>query len=208
MITTYTQLKNEVADWSHRTDLTSKMDTYCQLAETFINNGYERNGVVIKGLRCLEMEKRSSQSFDATFFDLPTDYLEMKAIEVEYHGRRNPLRQVSPQILDTTYSTSTGPPRAYTIHAGQIEFRPGIEATSPYTGEIIYYYQVPTLTSNATNDILDNYPMVYLAGMMLAVNLYLHDDEQTEVWFNTLSSAIKSANKTTGRYILPKVEVC
>ena len=197
MITNYTQLKNEVADFAHRDDLTSKMDTFCQLAEGMIN----------RELRSQEMTKRASQSFNATFYALPSDYLELIALEVEYHGRRNPLRQVSPQILDSTYSASTGVPRAYTIHGNEIEFRPGIDAASPYTGELLYYYEVPTLTSNSTNDVLTKWPMIYLAGMMIQLNIYLHDDEQTNVWITAFETQVKNANRTSGRYVLPKVSI-
>lgn len=207
MISNYTDLKNEVADWAHRDDLTSKMDTFCQMAENIINNGYEHpNGRKIPGLRVIEMEKRLAQTFDATFFDLPADYLDMRAIEVEYQGRRNAIRQISSQQLDYLYSTGSGPPSAFTISSTQIEFRPGIEATDPYTGEIIYIAQVPTLVTNSTNDILTRYPAIYLAGMLLQVNVYLQDEEQTSVWFSALNSAIRGANGK-GRYVLPSVEV-
>ena len=198
MITNYTQLKQEVADWSHRDDLTSKMDTFCQLAEGMIN----------RDLRTQEMEKRAAQSFDATFWEFPLDYIEMIAIEIEYHGRRNPLRQVSPQILDSTYSASTGVPRAYTIRAREIEFRPGIEAASPYTGEMTYYARVPTLTSNNNNYVIERWPMIYLAAMMIQVYIYLHDDEQRDVWIGAYNTQVQSANKTAGgRYVLPKVSI-
>ena len=209
MITNYTQLKNEVADWSHRDNLTSKMDVFCQFAEQIINYGYEWQGRTVPGLRSKEMEKRESQSFDATFFSLPADYIEMIALEIEYSGRRNPLRQVSPQILDTTYSLSNGAnPRAYTIQNGQIEFRPGIDAASPYIGELTYYAEVPSLTSNSTNDVLDELPMVYLSTMMLALNLYTQDDEQINQWITFSSSAIKGANNNKGKYVLPQVRIC
>jgi len=197
MITSYTQLKTEVADWSHRTDLTSKMDTFCQLAEGMIN----------RELRSQEMEKRLSQSFDATFFDLPSDYIALKALEIEYHGRRNPIRQISPQLLDSTYSTATGPPKAYTLQANQIEFRPGIDATSPYTGELIYYALVPTLTSNSTNDVLDKWPMIYLAGMMLQLNIFAQDEEQSTLWNDAFNTQVDNANKSKGSYVLPQVRV-
>ena len=195
MITSYTTLKTEVADFSKRDDLTSKMDTFCQLAEGMIN----------RDLRCQEMEKRDAQSFDSTFYDLPTDYLELIALEIEYGSRRNPLRQVSPQILDKTYSTATGNPRAFTIQAGQIEFRPGIDASSPFTGELIYYASVPTLTSNSTNDVLDKWPMIYLSAMLIQVYIYLHDEEQTNVWLSAFNTQVRNANRTTGKYVLPKV---
>ena len=36
-IATYTELKTEVADWAHRSDLTAKMDSFCILAEALID---------------------------------------------------------------------------------------------------------------------------------------------------------------------------
>ena len=206
-ISTYAELKTEVADWAHRSDLTAKMDTFCQFAEQIINNGFELNGRTVGGLRSKEMVKRSSQSFNATFFALPSDYLEMIALEIEYSGGRVPIRQVSQQILDSTYSTATGNPRAFSIIGDEIEFRPGIDAASPYTGEITYYAAVPTLVTNSTNNILSATPMVYLAAMLLAVAIYLQDDEMAATWFNTLASYTKGANKTAGQNVLPTIQV-
>lgn len=151
------------------------------------------------------MEKRGSQSFNATFYTLPSDYIEMIALEIEASGRRNPLRQISPQLLDTTYSMTTGVPRAYTIQNGEIEFRPGIDATAPYTGELIYYAEVPTLTGTSTNDVLTKTPMAYLSTMMLMLNIYTQDDDEISKWFNITSSTFKGANKNKGKYVLPQV---
>jgi len=199
-IATYTELKSEVADFAHRTDLTAKMDTFCLLAEALIN----------KDLRVKEMEKREAQSFNATFYDLPTDYLEMRALEIEYHGRRNPLRQVSAQILDSSYSTATGVPRAYTIAAGEIEFRPGIDVAEPYVGELTYYAKVATLTGTATNTVLTGYPMIYLSAMLIQLYLFLQDDTELAKWADAFNSQVDQANKSNnkGRYILPAIQVC
>ena len=198
-IATYTELKTEVADFAHRTDLTAKMDSFCLLAESLIN----------KDLRCKEMETRSSESFNATFYDLPSDYLEMRALEIEYHGRRNAIRQVTPQVLDRSYSTATGSPAAFTIAAGEIEFRPGIDPTEPYTGEITYYAKVPTLTGTATNTVLTGYPMIYLSAMMIQVYLFLQDDGEMGKWVEAYNSQVTQANKqnSAGRYVLPSIQV-
>jgi len=195
----YTGLKAEVADWLHRSDLTSKMDSFCQLAEGMIN----------RDLRSSEMEKRESQTFNSTFFDLPTDYLELRALEIEISGGRHPLRMVTPQVLDATYSHSTGYPRAFTIVAGQLEFRPGIEATDPYTGELVYYAKVPTLISNSTNTILTTTPMIYLAAMMVQANIYLQDAEQQATWLTAYTTQVDAANRSNqkGKYILPSIQV-
>lgn len=205
MISNYTELKTEVADWSHRNDLTDKMDTFCILCESMINYGYERHGLNIPGLRSKEMEKRLSVSFDNTYYSLPSDYIDMIALELEYAGARRPLRQVSPQILDITYSFATGIPRAYTIQGGEIEFRPGIDPTAPYTGELRYVAAVPTLTSTATNSVLTALPSLYLAGMMLQVGVFLEDEDMINLWAAAFNSAVKGANKTSGKYVLPQV---
>jgi len=199
MITTYTELKDEVGKFAHRSDLAARMDTFCQLAEGMIN----------RDLRSQEMEKRESQTFNASFFDLPTDYLEMRALEMEISGARVPLRQVTPQVLDGTYSQSTGHPRAFTIVAGQLEFSPGIEASDPYTGELVYFAKVPTLTSNSTNDVLTATPMIYLAAMMVQVSIFTQDNDQLAIWTEAYTSQTASANSvaTSGRYILPSIQV-
>jgi len=198
MITTYTQLKSEVADWAHREDLTSKMDTFCQLAEGMINGT----------LRSKEMIKRADRNFAAAFTDLPADMLELIAIEVNISGHRAPLRQVSQQILDTTYSHSTGSPRAYAIIGSEIEIRPAPSDTT--TGEVTYYAEVETLTSGSqTNSVLEYWPMIYLAGMMIQLNIYLHDEEQTAIWVSAFEMQVKAANKSNSNsYVLPQVSIC
>jgi hypothetical protein len=195
-ISTYTELKAEVADFSHRSDLTDKMDTFCILGEAVIN----------KDLRTLDMEKRLSLSLTDAFFDLPPDYLEIRALHVDVDSARSPIKQVTPQILDARYSRATGNVAAFAIHGGQIEFRP---APTESTGEMTYFARVPTLTGTATNDILTNFPMIYLSAMLIQLFIYLQDDEQIALWTALYDSQIAQANKSSqgGRYVLPQVQV-
>ena len=198
-ISTYTELKSEVADFSHRTDLTAKMDVFCVLAEAVIN----------KDLRTLDMETILSVTFNDAFYDLPANYMEIRAIHLENDGARVPILSLTPQQLDAMYSRATGTAAAFAIHGGQIELRPEPSATSTVDGEISYYKRVDTLTSNATNDILTKFPMIYLSAMMLQVYLYLQDDEELNKWANVFQTQIKAANKSAqgGRYNLPQVRV-
>jgi len=198
-ISTYTELKTEVAEWSHRSNLTAKMDTFCILAESVIN----------KDLRTLDMEKRLAVTFDDAFYDIPADYMEMRAIQIEDDGARVPIKAYSPQQLDAIYSRAQGTAAGYAIHGGQIELRPAPSVTATVDGEISYYARVPTLTGTATNDILTKFPMIYLSAMMLQVNLFLQDDEEMTKWADVYNSQIKQANKSAqgGRYVLPQVQV-
>jgi len=195
----YTELQQEVQDFAHRTDLSSKMDTFVLLAESIIN----------KELRVTEQETILPVSFDTTYFDLPTDFLEMRAMHIELAGARVPLKQLSPQQLDAQYSRATGKPRAYAMHGGQFEFRPGIDGGDPYPGEITYFAKVPSLIDNASTDVLTNYPMIYLAAMMIQVYIYVQDQEQLNVWLTAFSTEIAVANKTAlaGRYVLPTITI-
>lgn len=198
-ISTYTELKTELAEFSHRSDLTAKMDTFCILAEAVIN----------KDLRTLDMEKRLEVTFNDAFYTLPTDYLEMRAIHLEDDGARVPIKSYSPQQLDAMYSRATGTAAGFSIHGGELELRPAPSVTSTVDGEISYFARVPTLTTNSTNDILTNFPLVYLSSMLMQLYLYLQDDEELVKWSNIYDSQIKAANKSSqgGRYVLPQVQV-
>ena len=197
-IATYTELKTEVADWAHRSDLTAKMDTFCKLAEAVIN----------KDLRVHEMEEILDVTFTDTFYDLPADYLELRAIHIENSGARVPIKSYSPQQLDRLYSRATGTANGFAIQGGQIELRPAPSATSTVDGAITYFTKVDTLTSNPTNDILTAYPMIYLSAMMIQVYLYLQDDAELAKWSEAYNSQIQQANKSSqaGRYNVPQVQ--
>ena len=196
-ISTYTELKTEVADFSHRTDLTAKMDTFCVLAEAVIN----------KDLRTLDMETILTVTFNDAFYDLPADYMEIRAIHLEKDGARVPILSLSPQQLDVMYSRATGTASAFAIHGGKLELRPAPSTTDTVDGDISYFARVSTLTSNATNDILTKFPMIYLSAMMLQVYLYLQDDEELTKWVSVYQTQITAANKSAqgGRYNLPQV---
>lgn len=198
-ISTYTDLKTEVADFSHRSDLASKMDTFCILAEAVIN----------KDLRTLDMETILSVTFNDAFYDLPDDYMELRAIQIDDSGYRVPIKSYTPQQLDRFFSEDTGNARGFCVHGGQIELRPAPTATATVNGEISYYKRVSTLTTNATNDILTKFPMIYLSAMMVMVAKYLQDKDEEASWIDVYNSQIKQANKSAqgGRYNLPQVQV-
>jgi len=195
----YTELKQEVQDFTHRQDLTPKMDIFCQLSEAMIN----------KDLRVLEMETRLDTTFTDTYVDLPDDFLEIRALHIESAGARIPLPQVTPQQLDQRYSRVTGRPRAYAVHGGQFEFRPGIEVANPYNGEISYFNSVATLVTNPTNDVLTKYPLLYLSAMLVQAYSYVQDNEEMQKWGSVYAEQVRQANKQAigGRYLVPSIGV-
>lgn len=195
----YNTLKDEVADWIHRSDLTAKMDIFIELAESQIN----------KDLRVLEMEKRLEYTIDQTYMQLPDDYLEMRAFHIESGGKRRPIEQMSPQDLDKRYSHATGAPRAFTLHGTEMELRPGIEGSPlvTYPAELTYFARVPTIITNFTNTILVQYPMIYLFAVLVQANTYAQDELELQKYATLYGQQITQANKQAagGRHVLPTV---
>ena len=195
----YTKLKSDVTDWMHRTDLDGQMDTFTLLTE----------GVINKDLRVMEQETDFGFSFTDAYTVLPDDYLETRDIYVDLNGGRCSIENLAPQQLNARYSRATGRVRAYSIHGGQIEMRPAPDPTEPTTGSWTYIARVPSLTANATNDILENYPLLYLSGMMTQACMYVQDETETVKWSNIFDEQIRTANKSAGdgRYTRPQVRI-
>ena len=190
----YTDLKDKVARYAHRTDLTPEMDDFTLHVEAIIN----------KELRVMEQEVITETVFTAALTELPTDFIETRDLYFESNGSRISVEQLTPKQLNRYTSGSSGRPCFYAIHGGQIELRPDPDSE---TGTWSYYGKVPTLTANSTNDILDNYPLLYLAGMMTNVYAFLQDDGEQAKWSAIFSEQIATANKSagTGRYTRPQV---
>jgi len=103
-LSTYTNIKDAVADWLDRSDLTSRIPDFIALAETRIN----------RDLRIRPMEVRSTMTTtaDKRYFNLPGGYLQMRNIQLNTNPIRA-LEYITPERLDRLYgSSSTGVPRA------------------------------------------------------------------------------------------------
>ena len=193
----YIELKSEVTDFSHRTDLDTKMDSFVLFAEAEIN----------KDLRALDMERRLPVSFTDAFYSFPNDYMELRAIEIDNSGARVPIRQYSPQNLDAMYSRATGTVRGFAVHGGQMELRPAPSIEAPVTGELSYFARVSSLTGTDENVILTKFPLIYLSAMLVQVYIYLQDESELAIWQAKYNTQVSQANKSAqgGRYYLPQV---
>ena len=184
----YTNLKSDVAGFLHRTDLDGQMDTFVTLAEAMIN----------EGLRGLENQTALDVSFSGKTYDLPADYLEVCNLSLDIDVQPS---QVSLQQLSEI--KQTGNPVAYAIHSGVIEW--SVDIVDAIDGTLIYVNQLPPLTANVTNDVLDKYPLLYLSAMLFYGFQYLQDDANADKWIQIYTSQLNSINKNSGSYVLPQV---
>ena len=190
MITNRASLKQAIENWSHRTDLSSVIDSFIQLAENDID----------KRLMLRTNELRATATMDTTsrFLALPERFLKMRRLtlvngslnyEIEYRGTES-----------MTVQDAAGRPRYFTV-TSQLEF--DRVPDSAYTLEMSYFSQLTPLTeTNTTNNVLSDYPDVYLWGSLVQLSIWERDTEQLQIFQSKYDLAIDHANKQErkGRY--------
>ena len=64
----------------------------------------------------------------------------------------------------------------------------------------VYYKKLDALSdSSPTNDILTNYPDIYLFGSLAEAELYLKNDQRAGLWDQRFLAGIRGANKDHAR---------
>jgi hypothetical protein len=184
-LSNYTELQAAVATWLERDDLTASIVDFIALAETEIRNK----------VRVHEMITRSDITVNARQISKPTRFADGITLKL----KTNPitvLESLSPYEMDRYRRETSGKPKYFTVHT-EIEFDRAPD--SAYTGEIIYYQYPDALSSTATNDVLSNYPAIYLYGTLKQSAPVLMHDERITVWEALFNQAVTDANLATQR---------
>ena len=190
-IATYAELKTAVANWLQRTDLTSYIPDFITIAESQIASD----------LKVREMEKRVTASISTEYFDIPSDFIEMRNIQLNTSPITR-LNYYSPEQMDV-YKTDTtaGTPLFYTIHGSEFQLKPAPDST--YTLEMTYWYRPAAFSGDSdTNSILTSYPEIYLLASCLAAQPFLADDQRIQVWATAYTTRVNGLNAKDkhGRY--------
>tara|TARA_R110001606_G_scaffold113297_1_gene240393 strand:- start:548 stop:1195 length:648 start_codon:yes stop_codon:yes gene_type:complete len=191
---TYTELKDAVADWLDRSDLTSRIPDFIALAEARIN----------RELRIRPMEVRSVAytSSGQKYFNLPGGYLQMRNIQLNTNPT-TPLEYITPEMLDRLYgSNTTGKPRAYTLIGDEIQLSPIPDAA--YEIEMAFYENITSLGDGTSgtvtyNWLTQNAPDILLYGSLMEAEPFIKNDERIPVWLNGYSNAIDKLQKADAR---------
>jgi hypothetical protein len=189
-ISNYTELKDGIADFLNRSDLTSVIPTFISLAEADIN----------RNLRHRLMENRASATVNSRYSVLPTDFLESIRLHIE-GTNHNPLELVSlydMQKKRASTEDAAGRPAFYALTQNEIELFPTPNAD--FGLEMYYYAKVPALSASVTtNDILTNHPDIYLYGSLSHSAPYLQEDPRIQVWAGLYRNALEGANQESQR---------
>ena len=184
-LATYSDLQTSVANFLHRSDLTSVIPDLITLAETNINGDLDAR---------LQDTKTSVSTVASTdYITLPTDLINIRHVSVETDPVYT-LIYMTPDQFEKSYpTTATGIPNNYTVIGDKMYLGPTPDAV--YGVDIIYKAKVPALSiTNTTNYILTNYPNVYLYGALSEAAVYIKDTAIIQLVQAKYNEAIQSVN--------------
>lgn len=182
-LASYANLTASVADWLHRSDLTTPIADFVVIAENRIN----------REVRCADMETAYTGTIAAGVIAVPTDFLEWKAVYIDSNGATR-LQPKSWEWLLFNYPTrsSEGLPKFIARNASNFEFGPYPDSTYSVKGT---YYKRLAAVSSSWHNLATEYPDLYLFGTLVAAAPYIGDDPRIPMWNSMYESIRDSINQ-------------
>jgi hypothetical protein len=193
-ISTYTELKDAVANWTARADLATggtnvtRVDEILDNAEALLN----------RELRTLDQEtKNAAFSITGEYVAVPTGFLEARSFYLNT-STRGRLQFMDPEKMNELYPAGSGQPQWFSVIGGNFRFAPIPDAT--YAATLIYYTIIPALTgSNTTNWLLSSHPDVYLAACRYYAYDYIGDTDKMTQQLQAFQALMKSLQRSSDR---------
>jgi len=183
--TTYTTFVSTVESYLARTDLTTVIPDFVQMAQLRMS----------RDLRTEAMLKVATTVATDNKVAFPSDFLELR----EMHFEGNPpiiLEYQSPDLFFRNGQTSlSGRSHFFTMLGTEFQFAPS--QTGSYTIQILYYGQ-PTFISSTTssNLYLAYYPDALLYATLAEAEPYLMNDPRVQTWSALYDRAIANIKKS------------
>jgi len=169
-LSTFSELKTSVANYLNRDDLTSVIPDFITLTENRINRELRSRANVSRVI--------TTTTSGTDIYDFPADLIELRSVSYVSGNNKNALSYMTPESGTREYgTTANGSPRAYSSLGKVIKLIPTPDAE--YTIELIYYNQLASLSdSRTTNNILTEFPSLYLYGACLEGAIFLNDSDE------------------------------
>ncbi|MCK5132060.1 MAG: hypothetical protein KAR40_07920 [Candidatus Sabulitectum sp.] len=186
-ITNYGTLKDELAKYVHRTDLTSDWPMFIQLGQSRINSDLDDYA----------METRASYTIPAgqRYTTLPADMRKLMNVQVAVGGGRKAILPLSQEQMDTIWSfVDTGTPENYSLTGDQMEVQPTPGEDTEM--EIFYQYRLTSFVDDTdTNDILDKFPNIYVYSALIEWAIWAQADERVPVFQKAYAAEVGRINE-------------
>ena len=183
---TYSDLQTTIANWLHRSDLSSVIPSFITQGEAALN----------RNLLLTDMLERTPATAPTSdrYIDLPDGMLEMLEIKNTSVEPVEKLKYVPPDQIVNHYPsdlTSTQRPEWYTIK-DKIELNCISDDT--YSLEILYYKKLDIATDN-TNWLLTNYPDAYIYASLVPAAVYIGSPDKAVVYQAKMNEIISEINR-------------
>jgi len=183
----YQELRDAIANWLNRSDLSDYIPLFIALAEAKIRRKLRRTTF------------RSTIYLVGDTVALPADVAELRSIGVLPTLSTNGYQPVD-ILTPAEYVEKRAKlwhdrsrPRYACIFGGEIHFTP--IPRDPCAIEIVYFTVLPPLSESApTNRVLTEAPDLYLYGALLEAEPFLEHDERAPLWERRFEAAIAELN--------------
>ena len=184
-ITNYTDLQSTIADYLARTDLTTQIPLFIQLAENRL-----RRDLRIRAM--LKVATASTTASDPTV-SLPSDFLEMRDLHIESSPIQTLVYQNPSNFFRNTKASTadSGAPKFYTVMGSEFQFAPIPD--SAYTLKMVYYALPSYLSSTVSSNVfLANSPDLLLYASLGEAEPYLMNDARIQTWASLYDRGLNS----------------
>lgn len=187
-LSTYSELKNSVENYLNRSDITNVIPDFITLTENRLNRELR--------VRANMVRATTTTTSGTAFYDLPSDLIELRNITYDTSSSSYALTYLSPESSSREYgSTGNGFPRAYTNLGKNIKLAPTPDGA--YTININYFQKLNSLSDSVTsNDILTEFPDLYLFGSCMEGAIYLNDTEQTQRFASIFQATLDEVKRS------------
>jgi hypothetical protein len=182
----YGDLLTAIETWLDRSDspVTANAADFITLCEERIRTDIKTFG----------QESVTALSVSTEYVSLPSDPLMIRHADID-GSPDQALSYLTPQQMALQDANESNKPRSYSLVGNQIQLYPVPDTT--YTMNISYVRAYDNFdTTTATNDLLTNYPSIYLYGSLLEANIFLMDEEQATKYQVLFNDKVEKVNRT------------
>lgn len=184
----YSGLKNEIADLYPRADIGAGVDNYIARAEAEFN----------RVLRLPQMiTTNAAFAASGRYTDLPAGFLEMQRAQLNIGGRRRRLDFIGEEYAPKVTDGSTGTPRFWDVIGTQLELLPAPGASISL--DIAYWAAITTITGGTANFLLTSHPDLYLYRSLLEAAIARSDDKRVQRYLPLYTNALTAVQRAGKR---------
>lgn len=196
-ITSYSELKTALADWSVRTNLTAYLDDFIDQAEAFFAYPpLKMDAPGIGGIRANITRATGTLTSGTATLARPSDFLDAYRFRITGDSG-SLLEYVGAEEMTLNTRTGTGRPYYWTV-SDVIELDVAPDSAYPY--ELSYYPSFAALSdSNTTNWLLTNHPNVYLSACLYHLWVFAQDYAAADRWMAQYKAGADAVNKSYQR---------